>query len=51
MAAPSDADSQYSNPITGLDRPVEFQEVEAPSFLQRRHSAIHTGHLYPRKYS
>jgi hypothetical protein len=48
---------RQSNPITGLDRPLEFQEVEAPRFLDNRHmkvvrlSAIRTGRLYPRKYS
>jgi hypothetical protein len=43
----------FSNPITGLDRPLGFQEVEAPIFLDNRHmkvvrlSALHTGRLYP----
>jgi hypothetical protein len=43
----------YSNPITDLDRPLEFQEVEATRFLDNRHmkvvrlSAIRTGRLYP----
>jgi hypothetical protein len=42
-----------SSPITGLDRPWGFQEVEAPRFLDNRHmkvvrlSAIGTGRLYP----
>ena len=42
-----------SNPITGLDRPRGFQEVEAPRFQYSRHmkvvrlSAVRTGHLYP----
>jgi hypothetical protein len=42
-----------SNPITGLDRPLGFQEVEAPRFLDNRHmkvvrlSAVCTGRLYP----
>jgi hypothetical protein len=47
-----------SNPITGLDKPRGFQEVEAPRFQDNRHtkvvrlSALRTGHLYPpRKYS
>jgi hypothetical protein len=41
-----------SNPITGLDRPLGFQKVEAPRFLDNRHmkvvrlSALRTGHLY-----
>jgi hypothetical protein len=39
-------------PITGLDSPCGFQEVEAPRFQDSRHikvvrlSALHTGHLY-----
>jgi hypothetical protein len=49
----------YSNPITGLDRPRGFQEVEGPRFQDSRHikvvrlSALKTGHLYlpPRIYS
>ena len=42
-----------SNPITGLDRPRVFQEVEVPRFQDNRHmkverlSAIRTGRLYP----
>jgi hypothetical protein len=42
-----------SNPITGLNRPRRFQEVEAPRFQDTRHmrvvrlSALLTGHLYP----
>jgi len=41
-----------SNPITGLDRPWGFQEVEAPRFQDNRHmkvvrlSALRTGRLY-----
>jgi hypothetical protein len=41
------------NPITGLDRPLGFQEVEAPRFLGNRHmkvvrlSALRTGRLNP----
>ena len=42
-----------SNPITGLDRPREFQEVEAPRFQDSRHmkvarlSALRTGRFCP----
>jgi hypothetical protein len=42
-----------SNPITGLDRPWGFQEVEAPRFQDNRHlmvlrlSAIRAGRVYP----
>ena len=42
-----------SNPITGLDRPWGFQEVEVPRFQDSRHmkvvrlSALRTGRLYP----
>jgi hypothetical protein len=42
-----------SNPLTGLDRPLGLQEVEAPRFLDNRHmkmvrlSALLTGRLYP----
>jgi hypothetical protein len=41
------------NPITGLNRPRGFQEVEAPSFQDNlnmevvRLSALRTGRLYP----
>ena len=44
---------KQSNPITGLDRPWGFQEVEAPRFQDNRHmkvvrlSALSTGRLYP----
>jgi predicted nuclease with RNAse H fold len=44
-----------SFPATGLDRPLRFQEVEAPEFLDNRHmkvvrlSALRTGRLYPQK--
>jgi hypothetical protein len=44
-----------SFPATGLDRPLEFQEVEAPEFLNIRHmkvvrlSALRIGHLYPQE--
>jgi hypothetical protein len=43
------------NPITGLDWPWGFREVEAPRFQDIRHmnvvklSAIRTGHLYPQE--
>ena len=42
-----------SNPITGVDRPWGFQEVEAPRFQDNRHtkvvslSTLRTGRLYP----
>jgi hypothetical protein len=42
-----------SNPITGLDRHLGFQEVEAPRFQDNRHmkvvrlSALRAGHIYP----
>jgi hypothetical protein len=42
-----------SNPIIGLNRPIGFQEAEAPRFQDNRHmkvvrlSALHTGCLYP----
>jgi hypothetical protein len=41
-----------SNPITGLDRPLGFQKVEAPRFQDNRHmkvvrlSALLIGRLY-----
>jgi hypothetical protein len=43
----------FSNPITGLDRPWGFQQVEAPIFQDNRHmkvvtlSGLRTGLLYP----
>jgi hypothetical protein len=48
---------RLKNPIKGLDRPWEFQELEAPRFQNNRHmkvvrlSALRTGCLYPRKHS
>jgi hypothetical protein len=57
---PSDTDAlhkgkkkQKKQPHTGQDRPLGFQEVEAPRFLDNRHikvvrlSALRTGRLYP----
>ena len=44
-----------SFPATGLDRPLGFQEVEAPEFLDNRHIkvvrllALGTGRLYPQE--
>jgi hypothetical protein len=44
---------RYNNPITGLDRPIGFQEAEAPRFQENRHikvvrlSALRNGRLYP----
>jgi len=44
-----------SNPITGLNRPWGFQEVEGPRFHDSRHmkvvrlSALRTGRLYPQE--
>jgi len=46
---------KQTNPITGLDRPWGFQEVEARRFQDSRHmkvirlSALRTGRLYPRE--
>jgi hypothetical protein len=43
---------RYRNPITGLNRPWGFQEVEAPRFQNKRHmevvglSSVRTGRLY-----
>jgi hypothetical protein len=43
----------FCNPITGLDRPLGLQEVEAPTFQDNRYmkvvrlSALHIGRLYP----
>jgi hypothetical protein len=42
-----------SSPIAGLDRPLGFQEVEAPRFLDNLHMkvarlpALRTGRIYP----
>jgi hypothetical protein len=42
-------------PLQCLDRPLGFQEVEAPEFLDNRHmkvvrlSALRTGRLYPQE--
>ena len=42
-------------PTTGLDRPMGFQEAEAPEFLDNRHmkvvrlSALRTSRLYPQE--
>ena len=44
-----------SNPITGLDRPWGFQEVEASRFKDSRHmkvvrlSALRIGRFYPQE--
>jgi len=46
---------RYSNPITGMDRPWGFQDVEAPRFQDNRHmkvarlSDLRTGRLYPQE--
>ena len=47
-----DVKKRQSSPITGLDRPWGFQEVEAPRFQDSRHmkavrlTALSTGRLY-----
>jgi hypothetical protein len=44
-----------SVPVTGLDRPLGFQEVEAEEFVDSQHrkavklSALCTGRLYPQE--
>jgi hypothetical protein len=49
----NNARCKKSNPITGLDRPWGFQEVEAPRFQDNKHikvvrlSALRTGRLTP----
>jgi len=46
---------KIKDPITGLDRPLGFQEVEAPRFQDNRHikvvrlSFLRTGCLYPQE--
>jgi len=46
---------RQSNPITGLERPWGFQEIEAPRFQDNRHmkvvglSALRTGRLHPQE--
>ena len=53
--APHAAVKKQSNPITGLDRPWGFQEVDAPRFQDNRHmkvirlSALRTARLYPQE--
>jgi hypothetical protein len=45
--------SHFFNPITGLNRPIVFQEFETPRFQDNWHikevslSALRTGRLYP----
>jgi hypothetical protein len=47
--------TSHSFPATGQDRPLGFQEVKAPEFLDNRHmkvvmlSAQRTGRLYPQE--
>jgi len=47
--------AKLSNPITGLDRPRGFQEVEASRFQDSQNmkvvrlSALQTGYLYPQE--
>ena len=47
--------NSVSSPITGLERPFGFQEIEAPRFQDNRHmkvvrlSALRTGRLYPQE--
>ena len=51
----TDCKGKGKGPITGLDRPWGFQEVEAPRFQDNRHmkvvrlSALRTGRLYPQE--
>jgi hypothetical protein len=44
-------EEKTGNPVTGLDRPLGFQEVEAPTFLDNRHIKVVRPPLTPRKYS
>ena len=54
-ASALDRKSLKSNPITGLNRPRGFQEVEAPRFQDNRHMkvvrlwALRSGRLYPQE--
>jgi hypothetical protein len=51
--SPSGKGKSFS--ATGLDKPLGFQEAEAPEFLDNRHmkvvrlSALRTGRLYPQE--
>jgi hypothetical protein len=53
MINPKKVKKIYSNPCTGLDRIVGFQEVEVPRFPYIKHmkvlrlSALRTDRLYP----
>ena len=55
MSKKESKSKRQRNPITGLDRPREFKEVEATRFQDNRHtnvvrlSAISTGTLYPQE--
>ena len=55
ISVSSKAGERSSSPITGLNRPRRFQEVEVPRFQDNRHmkvvrlSALHTGRLYPQE--
>jgi hypothetical protein len=40
VGAPIDSIPSISNPITGLDRPWNFQEVEAPRFQDNWHMNV-----------
>jgi len=47
----------YGNPYTGMDRPLGYQDVEAPTFEDNWHmnvvrlSALHTVRLNPKDIS